>query len=649
MAAVLDRFYGTGRRKTSVARVWVRPGSGRIAINKRTFEDYFPRETLRMIIAQPFEITSTAGQFDVIVTVAGGGPTGQAGAVRHGLARALTRFDEKLRLAAEEGRAPDARSAHARAEEVRSAGRPAEVPVLQALSPVATTDRLRVAVAGASGYMGAELLRILLASPARDAHRRHLRAAGRRAAGSCLPASARAHRAGVSRPRRRAGSRTSPTSCSWRCRTWSRSARCRCCGSRGRKVIDLSADYRLRDPQRLRHVVQGAAHRSATGSGTRCTGCPSCIARRSRGASLVASPGCYPVGAILALAPLFKNGLARLDGIVIDGKSGVTGAGAQGRKVDPMYLFTEANENVQAYGIGVAPPHAGDRAGARRRWPAARCKVSFTPHLVPLNRGLFTTASVALASALRDGASCSQVYRDFYAGESFVRVLGEGERPTTRFVVGSNYCDVAVVADPRTGRAVCVSAHRQPRQGRLRQRRAEPQRAVRVERADRARHGPGVPLSRMPEIEWLDGGITAVPGFLAGGVAGWYQGRAARRTWRSSTPRRPTRSAAVFTSNQVKGAPVQVSMEHARWGAAQAIVASSGCAERLHRRARRQGRARDGQDRRGSAPHPDRARADRRDRRHRRAAADGQDPRPRCRSWSRRSRRRAGTPRPRRS
>ena len=97
MATVLDRFYGTGRRKTSVARVWVRPGSGRITINKRTFEDYFPRETLRMIIAQPFEITSTQGQFDLIATVAGGGPTGQAGAVRHGLARALTRFDEKLR------------------------------------------------------------------------------------------------------------------------------------------------------------------------------------------------------------------------------------------------------------------------------------------------------------------------------------------------------------------------------------------------------------------------------------------------------------------------------------------------------------------------------------------------------------------------
>ncbi|PYM75475.1 MAG: 30S ribosomal protein S9 [Candidatus Rokuibacteriota bacterium] len=97
MAAVLDRFYGTGRRKTSVARVWIRPGSGRMVVNRRAFEDYFPRETLRMIIAQPLEVTTTVGQFDMFATVVGGGPTGQAGAVRHGLSRALARFDEKFR------------------------------------------------------------------------------------------------------------------------------------------------------------------------------------------------------------------------------------------------------------------------------------------------------------------------------------------------------------------------------------------------------------------------------------------------------------------------------------------------------------------------------------------------------------------------
>ena len=98
MAAVVDRFYATGRRKTSVARVWIRPGAGRIVVNRRAFEDYFPRETLRMIIAQPLEVTSTVGQFDIFVTVGGGGPTGQAGAVRHGLSRALAKFDDKFRL-----------------------------------------------------------------------------------------------------------------------------------------------------------------------------------------------------------------------------------------------------------------------------------------------------------------------------------------------------------------------------------------------------------------------------------------------------------------------------------------------------------------------------------------------------------------------
>ena len=96
MAAVMS-FYGTGRRKTSVARVWLRPGGGRILVNRRPFEEYFPRETLRMIICQPLQVTNTLGQFDAIINVGGGGPTGQAGAVRHGIARALLTFDDKLR------------------------------------------------------------------------------------------------------------------------------------------------------------------------------------------------------------------------------------------------------------------------------------------------------------------------------------------------------------------------------------------------------------------------------------------------------------------------------------------------------------------------------------------------------------------------
>ncbi len=97
--AAASTYYGTGRRKTSVARVWLRPGSGAIRVNRRPFEDYFPRETLRMIICQPLQLTNTLGQFDATINVGGGGPTGQAGAVRHGIARALLEFDLQLRQA----------------------------------------------------------------------------------------------------------------------------------------------------------------------------------------------------------------------------------------------------------------------------------------------------------------------------------------------------------------------------------------------------------------------------------------------------------------------------------------------------------------------------------------------------------------------
>jgi len=95
--AELQRFYGTGRRKTSVARVFLLPGQGQITVNKRTFEDYFPREALRLMVAQPLELTGTSARLDVRVNVGGGGLSGQAGAVRHGIARALLEFDENLR------------------------------------------------------------------------------------------------------------------------------------------------------------------------------------------------------------------------------------------------------------------------------------------------------------------------------------------------------------------------------------------------------------------------------------------------------------------------------------------------------------------------------------------------------------------------
>ncbi|MBI2204121.1 MAG: N-acetyl-gamma-glutamyl-phosphate reductase [Candidatus Rokubacteria bacterium] len=314
--------------------------------------------------------------------------------------------------------------------------------------------KVRVAVAGASGYMGAELLRLLLVHPRVEL----TGVTSERLAGERLDRSF-PHLRGLTdlefhdlRPEWLADVAdivflALPHMESQRAVPGLRAA--------GRKVIDLSADYRLRDATDYVTWYK-AAHIDPAGLGEAVYGLPELHRKAIAGASLVANPGCYPAGAVLATAPLFRNGLARLDGVVIDGKSGVTGAGAQGRKVDPMYLFTEANENVQAYGLA-SHRHTPEIEQELSLLAGAALKVSFTPHLVPLNRGLFTTASVVLASPLST-ADLTAVYREVYAGEPFVRVLGDGDRPTTRAVVGSNYCDVAIVADTRTGRAVCVSA-----------------------------------------------------------------------------------------------------------------------------------------------------------------------------------------------
>ena len=313
---------------------------------------------------------------------------------------------------------------------------------------------LRVAVAGASGYMGAELLRLLsvhpkvqltavtserLAGVRLDKVYPHFRGlsslvfqevdAERLAAEADLVFLALPHME---------SQRAVPT-----------------LRRQGRKVIDLSADYRLRDAA-LYTTWYKAPHIDPAGLAEAVYGLPELHRKEIGQASLVASPGCSPMGAVLATAPLAKSGLAAREGIVVDGKSGVTGAGAQGRKIDPMYLYTEANENAQAYGIATHrhTPEMEQELSALAGGPVV---LGFTPHLIPLNRGLLTTASVPLTRAVST-ADLLALYAEFYGGESFVRVLPEGERPTTRHIVGSNYCDVTVVVDSRTRRAVCVSA-----------------------------------------------------------------------------------------------------------------------------------------------------------------------------------------------
>ena len=93
------QHYSTGRRKSSAARVFIRPGNGNITVNKRPLDQYFGRETARMIVRQPLQLTETESNFDIAVTVRGGGNSGQAGAIRHGITRALMEYDETLRSA----------------------------------------------------------------------------------------------------------------------------------------------------------------------------------------------------------------------------------------------------------------------------------------------------------------------------------------------------------------------------------------------------------------------------------------------------------------------------------------------------------------------------------------------------------------------
>jgi small subunit ribosomal protein S9 len=95
MAAI--SFYGTGKRKSSIARVWLKPGSGKITINNKDLDNYFGRETSKMVVLQPLELTENVGKYDVVATVKGGGDSGQAGAIKHGLTKALLELDVTLR------------------------------------------------------------------------------------------------------------------------------------------------------------------------------------------------------------------------------------------------------------------------------------------------------------------------------------------------------------------------------------------------------------------------------------------------------------------------------------------------------------------------------------------------------------------------
>ena len=217
----------------------------------------------------------------------------------------------------------------------------------------------------------------------------------------------------------------------------------------GARVIDLGADFRLKDPA-LYARWYGSEHGAASFLGEAVYGLPEINREALRDARLVANPGCYPTAAALALLPLLASGRVR-GPVIVDAKSGVSGAG---RNPSAATHFSEVNENVKPYNLG------RHRHGPEMEQTFADAgtpiSVYFAPHLTPMTRGILATCYAPLSDALAEEELLG-IYRDAYRSEPFVRVLGEA-LPQTKATLGSNFCDVAVRVDPERELAVAVSA-----------------------------------------------------------------------------------------------------------------------------------------------------------------------------------------------
>lgn len=215
----------------------------------------------------------------------------------------------------------------------------------------------------------------------------------------------------------------------------------------GRRVIDFSADYRLNDPA-VYAQWYGEPHADPGRLGTAVYGLPELFRRQIPPAQLIANPGCYPTSAILALAPLLAGKLIDPRDIIIDSKSGVSGAG---RTPKLNTLFPECNESVSAYNVG-KHRHTPEIEQVLRAASGQDVQVIFTPHLIPMDRGILTTAySRPLREATEAGLLGAM--REFYSGQPFVRVVDH--LPGTKDSSGTNFCDVTVRLV--RGRAITIS------------------------------------------------------------------------------------------------------------------------------------------------------------------------------------------------
>lgn len=223
------------------------------------------------------------------------------------------------------------------------------------------------------------------------------------------------------------------------------------------KIIDLSADFRIKDV-RIYEKWYKIEHRSPQFIEEAVYGLCELNRDKIKGARLIANPGCYTTCSILTAYPLVKEGLIDPDTLIIDAKSGTSGAG-RGAKLPN--LFCEVNENMKAYGVTNHrhTPEIEEQLGYAA---GKEIVVNFTPHLVPMNRGILATEYATL-NKKADGMlptyeEVKAVYDKYYKNEKFVRVLEKDICPETKWVEGSNYVDVNFKIDERTGRIVMMGA-----------------------------------------------------------------------------------------------------------------------------------------------------------------------------------------------
>jgi len=219
----------------------------------------------------------------------------------------------------------------------------------------------------------------------------------------------------------------------------------------GCKVVDLSADYRLKDKDVYEQWYQ--EHTSPELLAEAVYGLPELFRSELEGARLVANPGCYPTSVALGLAPLLKNDLIDPATLIVDSKSGTSGAG-RGAKQGSLYC--EVNEGFKAYGVA-SHRHTPEIEQTLTTLAGCPVAVNFTPHLLPVNRGILSTMYATLMHETGT-AELRELFEKYYSNESFVRVMPGGELPNVAYVRGTNFCDVGVVSDPRTGRVIVVSA-----------------------------------------------------------------------------------------------------------------------------------------------------------------------------------------------